>query len=198
LRRAASTSAKYGKSARRRLELGRLKTVNWVSEGTALPKSPPRGWRQIAVDLFQGNNCNPGQTVVKRANSGKRERSDSKSVLTYATPLEVSSTKLDATGDAGKQVGGSLPENFAAGDMWRLDGQDGLRYVSRGGRSIPPPSRARSANFLGIFDSNISGKNRTRSQTCGQWKPPMLIPDLATTPERVTQPLPIHNSQSGE
>ena len=60
LRRAASTSAKYDRSVRRRLELERLRTVNWVSEGTALPKSPLRGWRQIAVDLFQGNNCNPG------------------------------------------------------------------------------------------------------------------------------------------
>ena len=154
------------------------------------------------MDLFQGNNCNPGQTVVKRANSGKREGSDSisstKSVLTYATPLEVSSTKLDATGDAGKQVGGSLPGNFVAGDMWRLDGRDQLRYVSRDGRSIPPLSCARGANSLGIFDSDIGGKNRYRSQKCGRWGPPMLILDLAITPERVTQPLPIHNSQSGE
>ena len=31
----------------------------------------------------------------------------------------------DATGDAGKQVDGGLQENFARGDMWRLDGQDG-------------------------------------------------------------------------
>ena len=114
------------------------------------------------MDLFQGNNCNSGQTVAKRANSGKRGRSDSisstKSVLTYATPPEVSSTKLDATGDAGKQVGGSLPGNFAAGDMWRLDGRDRLGFVSRDGRSIPPPSRARSANSLGIFDSDIGGR----------------------------------------
>jgi len=77
LRRAASTSAKYDKSSRRRLELGRLGTVNWVSEGTALPKPPPRGWRQIAVGLFRGDDCNPGQTVVRRANSEKKERSNS-------------------------------------------------------------------------------------------------------------------------
>ena len=101
---------KSDKSARRRLELGRLRTANWVSEGTALPKSTPRGWRPIAVDLFQVNNCNPGQRGVKRADSAKRERSDSlsstKSVLTYATPLEVSSAKQYTTGDAGERAEG--------------------------------------------------------------------------------------------
>jgi len=35
---------------------------------------------------------------------------------------KFSSTQLDAIGDAVKQVGGSLPEKLAAGDMWRLDG----------------------------------------------------------------------------
>lgn len=68
--------------------------------------------------LFQGNNCNPGEKAVKRANSRKRERSDStKSVLAYATPPDVSSTEPDATGDTGKQVDGSLAENSATGDM---------------------------------------------------------------------------------
>ena len=199
LRRAASTSAKYDKSARRRLEQRQLGTANWVLEETAPVKSPPRGWRQMAMDLFQGNNSNPGQTVVKRANSRKRERSDSisstKSVLTYAPPPEVSPTEPDATGDAGKQAGGSLTENFAACDMWRLDGRDGSRHFSRDGRSIPPSGRVRSANVLGMIDSNISGRNRTRPQKCGQWKPPMLILDLAITPERDT--LPMHSSQSG-
>jgi len=200
LRRAASTSAKYDKSVRRRLEQRRLGTVDWVLEETAPAKSPPRGWRQIAMDLFQGNNYNPGQAAVKRANSRKRERSDSisstKSVLTYATPPEVPLIESDAAGDARKQVGGSHPENFAAGDMWQLGGQDGSRHVSRDGRSIPPPGRVRSANVLATIDSNISGKNRTRPQKCGQWKPPMLILDLAITPERDT--LPIHSSQSRE
>jgi len=39
--------------------------------------------------------------------------------------------------------------------------------------------------FWGIFDSNMSGKNRTRSQKCGQWKPPMSILDLASLPNRL-------------
>ncbi|PUU82903.1 hypothetical protein B9Z19DRAFT_1120009 [Tuber borchii] len=97
LRRAASTSAKYDKSARRRLVQRRLGTVNSVLEETTPTKSPSR-------------------TVVKRSNSKKRERSNSvsstKSFLTYATPPEASPTEPDATGDAGKQAGGSLQENF--------------------------------------------------------------------------------------
>lgn len=124
LRWAASTSGKYDKMARRRLEQRRLGTVSWVLEETAPTKSPPREWKQIVMYLFQGNDCHPGQTAVKRANSRNRERSDrissTKPVLTYAAPLEVSPTELDAT-SAGKQVGGSFLENFAAGDMWGLD-----------------------------------------------------------------------------
>ena len=63
--------------------------------------------------------------VFKHANSRKRERRNSisfaKSVLTSATLLDISLTEPDASGDAGKQVSMCLPENFAAGDMWRQD-----------------------------------------------------------------------------
>jgi len=43
-----------------------------------------------------------------------------KSVPTYTTPPGIPPTtgKQDATGDGGKQVSGSLPENFPAVDMW--------------------------------------------------------------------------------
>ena len=68
--------------------------------------------------------CDPGQTAVKRANSRKREKRDSisstKPVLTYTTPPEVSHTEPDTTSE-GNQAAGSLPGNFAADDMWRLD-----------------------------------------------------------------------------
>jgi len=73
LQRATSASVKYDKSARGRLEQRRLGTVNWVPEDATLTKSSLRGWRQITMYLFQGNNCNLGQTVFKRANSRKRE-----------------------------------------------------------------------------------------------------------------------------
>jgi len=113
--------------------------------------------------LIQGSKCNPGQTMFKRANSRKRERSNSisstKSNPAYATPPKVSHT--DATGNAGKMVGGILPMNFAAGYMWPLDGHDGLGCVSCGRMSIPPPFRVRSANVLGITESNINVTNRT-------------------------------------
>ncbi|PUU75163.1 hypothetical protein B9Z19DRAFT_1067648 [Tuber borchii] len=56
------------------------------------------------------------------------------------TPPEVSPTEPNATDCAGKQVGGSLPEDLAAPDKWRLDGHDGSRHVSRDRRSIPPTS----------------------------------------------------------
>ena len=63
--------------------------------------------------------------MVKCANSRKRQSSDSisstKFFLPYATPPEVSPTEPDATGDAGKRVSGSLPENVAAGDLWRQE-----------------------------------------------------------------------------
>ena len=200
LRRAASTGAKYDKSARRRLEQRRLGAVNWVLEETVPTKSPPRGWRQMAMDLFQGNNYNSGQVGVKRASSRKSERSDSmsstKSALIYTTPPEVSPIKPDATGDTGKQAGGSLPKNFPAGDMWQLDGQNGSRHVSRDERSIALSGRVRSANVLEIVDGNIGEKHRSKPQKRGQWKPPMLILDLAITPERDT--LPIYSSQSGQ
>jgi len=57
----------------------------------------------------------PFFAVVKRANSRRRDRRDSissmKPVLTYATPLEIPLTEPEATGDAGKQVGGSHPDS---------------------------------------------------------------------------------------
>ena len=200
LRRAASTGAKYDKSARRRLEQRRLGAENWVLEETAPTKSPPRGWRQMAMDLFQGNNYNSGQVGVKRANSRKSERSDSmsstKSALIYTTPPEVSPIKPDATVDMGKQTGGSLPKNFPTGDMWQLDDQNESRHVSRDEKSIALSGRVCSANVLEIVDGNIGGKHRFQPQKRGQWKPPMLILDLAITPERDT--LPIYSSQSGQ
>jgi len=121
------------------------------------------------MDLFQGNNCNPSQAVVKRANSRKREGSEgissTKSNLTYTTLPEIPSPESDATGDVGGQGGESLPENFGAADMWRLGGQDGLRHVSHNGRSIPP-GRVLNINVPGIINSNNSGKNRTGPQKC--------------------------------
>jgi len=97
---AASTTAKYDKSARRRPEERRLGMVDWVLEDTVPTKSPPRGWRKIAMDLLQDNNCNSSQTVVKGANSRNRGRSDSisstKLNLTYAKPPDVSPTEPDA------------------------------------------------------------------------------------------------------
>ena len=138
--------------------------------------------------------------MVKRASSRKRERTDSisstKSSLTYATSPEVSPTGQDAIGGAGKQVGGRLPENFTLGDIWRLDGQDGSRGVSRGRRWIPPPVRVRSTAVLGTINSSIGGKNRTRLQTCRQWKLPMLILDLVSTLGWNTLSIP--SSQFGE
>ena len=84
------------------------------------------------MNLFQ-DNSNPGQTVVKRTNSRKRDSiSSARSNLTYATPPEISLTKPEATGGVGKQVSGSLTEHFAAADMWRLSGQYEPRHVSRG------------------------------------------------------------------
>jgi len=71
LRQAASTSAKFDNWGRRRLEKRRLRTGNWVHKETAPTKSPPREWRQIAMDLFQVNNCDPGHTVVKGTISRK-------------------------------------------------------------------------------------------------------------------------------
>jgi len=59
----------------------------------------------------------------------------------------------------------------------------------------PTPIGVRIANVLGIINSCISGKHRTRSQTCRQWKPPMLILDLVSTIEWDT--LPIHSSDLG-
>ena len=73
--------------------------------------------------------------------------------------------------------------------MWRLDRQDGSRHIARDGRSIPPSGRVGTANVLGIIDSTIGGKNRTRLQKSRQWKPPILILDLAITPERDTFPI---------
>lgn len=122
--------------------------------------------------------------------------SSTKSALIYTTPPEVSPIKPDATGDTGKQAGGSLPKNFPAGDMWQLDGQNGSRHVSRDERSIALSGRVRSANVLEIVDGNIGEKHRSKPQKRGQWKPPMLILDLAITPERDT--LPIYSSQSGQ
>jgi len=49
---------------------------------------------------------------------------------------------------------------------------------------------------MGIIDGNISGKNRTRPNRGGQWKPPISILVLVITGERDT--LPIHSGQSGE
>jgi len=197
LRRAASTGAKYDKSARQRLEQRRLGAVNWVFEETVPTKSPPRGWRQMAMDLFQGN---PNQANIKRANSRKSERSDSmsstKSALIYTTPPEVSPIKPDAAGDTGNQVDGGLPKNFAAGDMWQLGGKNGSRHISCDERSVTPPGRVRSASVLETLDGNMGGKHRSKPQKRGQWRPPMLILDLAITPERDT--LPIYSSQSGQ
>jgi len=80
--------------------------VDGVRQETAPINSPERGLRQKAMDLFQGNNCNPGEMVVKRANSRKRERSDSissiKSNLTHVTPPKVSPTEPDASGNVGE------------------------------------------------------------------------------------------------
>ncbi|PUU73694.1 hypothetical protein B9Z19DRAFT_1134622 [Tuber borchii] len=56
LRQVASTNAKYYKLASRRLEQGRLETVNRVLKETVSTKSPPRGWRQMATYLFQEND----------------------------------------------------------------------------------------------------------------------------------------------
>ena len=199
LEQAASTGAKYDKLSRWRLEQRGLGTVNWVPEDTTPTKSPPR-WRiQTATDPFQGNNRNPGQTVVKRANCRKGDRSDRifsiKPNFAYATLPEVSPTEPDATGDAGKQLGGSLldishPRYVANG--WQ--GWTKTRFRQR--EDHPPPGHVCSANFLRIIDSNTSGRNGTGPQNCREWKPPMLTLDLAITPERDT--LPIHSDRSGK
>jgi len=68
-------------------------------------------------------------------------------------------------------------------------------YTSGGLKNSAHPIWARSANVLGIINSTLSGKNKTRPQTCRQWKSPMLILDLVSTLEWDT--LPIHSSQSG-
>ncbi|RPA90155.1 hypothetical protein L873DRAFT_1795647 [Choiromyces venosus 120613-1] len=197
MRRASSTSAKYDKTARQRLEQRRLGTANRVLEEGMPAKSPPKGWKQMAIDLFQGNTGTSAQ-AIKRANSRKRERSDSisstKSILTYSTPPEVSPLESDATVGAEKHLGGSLPRNFAASGMWQLDGPDGSRHFSRDGRSTVPRGHVRNTSVLGIFEGNIGGKNRTRGQKCGKWRPPTLTVDLVVTPERDT--LPIYSGQS--
>jgi len=59
-----------------------------------------------------------------------------------------------------------------------------------------PPVWVPSANFLGIIDNNVLGKNRTRPQRCGQLKRAMVIFDLAITPE--WDNLPVQSSQSEE
>ena len=104
LRWAARTSAKYTKSARRRLGKRKLGTGNWVLEDTAPAKAPPRWWRQVAMNIFQGNKCCPGKRVFKGGNSIKREKTDSISSTTsdprYALQPEVSSSELDATSDS--------------------------------------------------------------------------------------------------
>ena len=166
-----------------------------------LIKSPPRGWRPIVIYLFQGNDYNPVQAAVKRANSSrKRESGDIiysiKSALTHATLLEFSPAELSTTSEVGKQVGGSLPENFIVVSMRRLESQNRSRSVSRHRMSISPPIHVRRANALGIIDGNISRKNRTNPQRCRQWKLLMLILDLAIIGERDT--LLIRNCQSGE
>ncbi|CUS14992.1 unnamed protein product [Tuber aestivum] len=200
LRRAASTSAKYDKMARQRLEQRRLGAVSRVLEETVPPKSPPRGWRQMAMDLFQGGNGNCGQAVVKRVNSRKRERSDSisstKSVLTYATPPEAPPTEPDAASDVGKRAGGNPPGNIGASGTRQLDGLDRPGHPSHNRRSTPPRGAVHDTSVLAVIDGNLGGKNRTRSRKCGQWKPPMLVIDLVVTPER--DALPIHRSQSRE
>ncbi|CAZ83056.1 unnamed protein product [Tuber melanosporum] len=200
LRRASSTGAKYDKTARQRLEQRRSGTVNRVLGETVRPKSPPRGWRQMAMDLFQSNNGNSSQALVKRADSRKSDRSNSisstKSVLTFATPPEVSPIEPDTTGDVEKRVGGSLPGNTAPGSMRKLGGPDGSGHSSHDGRSILPGGGVRNASVLAILDGKIGGGDGTRPQKCGQWKPPMLVVDLAVTPERDT--LPTHSGRSGE
>ncbi|KAG0633533.1 hypothetical protein HOY80DRAFT_1104625 [Tuber brumale] len=199
LRRASSTGAKYDKTARQRLEQRRLGPVNRVLEESVPPKSPPRGWRQMAMDLFQGNNGNSGQAVVKRADSRKSDRSNSisstKSALTLTTPPEVSPIESNTTGDAEKKrVGRGLPRNSTAGSMWKLGGPDGSGHSSREGRSILSGGGVRNASVLAILDGKIGGGDGTRPQKCGQWKPPMLTVDLAVTPERDT--LPMHSGRS--
>ncbi|PUU82894.1 hypothetical protein B9Z19DRAFT_1119997 [Tuber borchii] len=100
-------------------------------------KVPPRGSRQIEWEERRSNSISP-----------------KKSFFTYATPPEVSPTEPDATGDAGKQVGGSLPENFAASDMWRLDGQDGSRGLSCDRRSIPFLARGNASSGAGYAEQS--------------------------------------------
>ena len=85
--------------------------------------------------------------MAKRDDSRKRERSDNisstKSVLTYATPPEVSTTELDATSDVGKQASRSLPGNFTAviyGD-W-MTGMDQDTFSAKGGVSYPQSGSA--------------------------------------------------------
>ena len=193
-----STSAKYDKSPRWWLDQRKLGTVNWVPEETTPTKSPPRSWRQTATDPFQGNNCKPGQTVVKRANCRKGERSDRlssiKSNFAYASRKFPPPNQMPQVMPESNSAGASRIFR-STGYMW-VDGQDGPRHVSRNGRRIPPLGHVCSANVLGLIDSNISGRNRTGPQKCRQWKPPMLILDLAITPERDT--LPVHGGQSGK
>jgi len=69
------------------------------------------------------------------------------------------------------------------------------RFLATGGESHPLAMSAVPI-FLGIIDSDISGRNRTGPQKCRQRKPPMLIHDLAITLELDT--LPIHSGQSGK
>ncbi|PUU73552.1 hypothetical protein B9Z19DRAFT_1134971 [Tuber borchii] len=110
--------------------------MNWVYLETAPPKFPPR------------------------AGNGYRERSDgiasTNSNLRYATPLEVSNTKIGATGDAGKPIHRSFLENVAAGYMQRLDGHNGSGAVSRDTKHMLPHFPFCCANVPGITDSNIS------------------------------------------
>ena len=149
--------------------------------------------------LFQGNDYNLVEMAVKHGNSKKRESgpaiSSIKSALTYATLLESSLAELGTTGEAGKQVGRSLPENFVVIYMWQLDSQNRSRGFSRHRISIQPPVHIRKTNALGIIIGNICGKNRTNSQRCRQWKLPIIL-DLAIIGERDT--LLIRNCQSGE
>ncbi|PWW77832.1 hypothetical protein C7212DRAFT_362443 [Tuber magnatum] len=200
LRRASSTSAKYDKIPRQRLEQRGLGAIGGVPEETFPPKSPPKGWRQMAMDLFQGNNGNSGQAAVKRANSREGKRSDSisstKSVLTYATPPEAPPAESDATSDVEKRVGRGPPGNSGASGMRQSDSPGRSRHPSHDGRSTLPHGVFNDTSFLAALDGNIGGKNRTRPKRCGQWKPPMLIVDLVVTPEQDT--LPIRSGQSGD
>ena len=93
------------------------------------------------MNIYQENKCYPSKTVFKGGNSIKREKTDSISSTTsdptYALQPEVSSSELDATSDSEKQITGTLQNNFAAGDMWRLNCQDRSEGVSWERKNIP-------------------------------------------------------------